>query len=85
MGGARRLGHLFYAQLYFLLSYTLDHLRTVSDLVSFWLTLLPYMIYPVWLLVTLLTRPAFFRQTTRHAPDAHAATTQAPAGQASPR
>lgn len=50
----------FYAILYFVLTYTLDHLSSVRDLISFWLPLIPYMALPVWLTVVLLTRRSLF-------------------------
>lgn len=49
-----------YAILYFVLTYTLDHLRSVTDLLTFWLSILPYLVYPIWLIAALLTRRSLF-------------------------
>ncbi len=50
-----------YAILYFVLIYTLDHLRSVTDILTFWLTTSPYIAYPVWLIAALLTRRTLFQ------------------------
>jgi len=56
-------GGALYAILYFILTYTLDHLASVTDVVTFWATTLPYLALPIWLLVTLLTRKDLFTIT----------------------
>jgi hypothetical protein len=55
-------GGALYAILYFILTYSLDHLRSVTDLLTFWATTLPYLALPVWLLTTLLVRRDLFTQ-----------------------
>jgi hypothetical protein len=52
--GLLTAGGAFYAILYFIFTYTLDHLHSVTNLLVFWATTLPYLALPIWLLATLL-------------------------------
>lgn len=51
---------ILYAILYFILVYTFSNLSSVTDLLTFWVTTMPYLAYPIWLLATLLTRRTLF-------------------------
>lgn len=51
---------LFYGTLQLYVGYIFNGFSTLSNAVVFWLTLLPYLIYPLWLIPTLLARRAFF-------------------------
>ena len=55
-------GGALYAILYFILTYSFDHLSSVTGLLVFWVTTLPYLALPIWLLSTLLTRRALFTE-----------------------
>ncbi len=54
----------FYAIMYFILTYTLDHAASVMAVLTFWVTLIPYVALPVWLTVALLTRRTLFTPST---------------------
>lgn len=56
-------GMILYAILYFILIYTFDHLSSVTDVLTFWVTTMPYLAYPIWLLATVLTRRTLFTAT----------------------
>ena len=53
-------GGALYAILYFIFVYTLDNLHSVTNLLTFWATTLPYLALPVWLLTTILRRRDLF-------------------------
>jgi hypothetical protein len=52
---------IFYANLYFLLSGTLGSLHTTTDLLTTLLSSIPYFVYSLWLIPTLLLRRSLFR------------------------
>jgi hypothetical protein len=52
---------IFYANLYFLLSGTLGSPHTTTDLLTTLLSSLPYFVYSLWLIPTLLLRRSLFR------------------------
>jgi hypothetical protein len=52
---------IFYANLYFLLSGTLGSPHTTTDLLTTLLSSIPYFIYSLWLIPTLLLRRPLFR------------------------
>jgi hypothetical protein len=56
MGGAM----LFYGTAQTFVPDTLGGFSNVTNLFSYWLSLLPYIVYPLWLIPTLLTRGAYF-------------------------
>jgi hypothetical protein len=51
---------IFYAILQFFLGDIFAGLPTVTNGVSYWVTNLPYLLYPLWLIPTLLARRAIF-------------------------
>lgn len=51
---------IFYAILQFFLGDIFAGLPTVTNSVSYWATNLPYLLYPLWLIPTLLARRAIF-------------------------
>ena len=53
---------IFYANLYFLLSGTLVGPYTATDIVATVLSSIPYFVYPLWLVPTLLLRKSLFDQ-----------------------
>lgn len=53
-------GMIFYAIVGFFLGNIFSGLHTVTNSASFWLTNLPYLAYPLWLVPTLLLRRALF-------------------------
>jgi hypothetical protein len=52
---------IFYANLYFLLSGTLGSPHTTTDLLTTLLSSIPYFVYSLWLIPTLLLRRSLFR------------------------
>lgn len=58
--GLLTAGGALYAILYFIFVYSLDNLHSVTNLLTFWATTLPYLALPVWLLTTLLVRRDLF-------------------------
>jgi hypothetical protein len=52
---------IFYANLYFLLSGTLGSPHTATDLLTTLLSSIPYFVYSLWLIPTLLLRRPLFR------------------------
>lgn len=52
---------IFYAIMGFFLGDIFAGLNTVTNAVSYWLSNLPYLIYPLWLVPTLLVRRKLFR------------------------
>jgi len=62
---ARTIGFItagggFYAIMYFILTYSIDHVASVKDLLFFWPTILPYAALPVWLATALIVRRKLF-------------------------
>lgn len=53
-------GMIFYAIVGFFLGNIFSGLHTVTNSASFWLTNLPYLAYPLWLIPTLLLRRSLF-------------------------
>ncbi|GEM_PF-788806 len=51
---------IFYADLYFLLSGTLAAHHTTTDLITTIISGIPYLVYPLWLVPTLLTHKSLF-------------------------
>ena len=51
---------IFYAILYFFLIYTFEHRSSAGAVVAFWITSLPYLLYPIWLGATVLLRRSLF-------------------------
>ena len=51
---------IFYAIVGFFLSDIFSGLPTVTDSISYWATSLPYLVYPLWLVPTLLLRCGLF-------------------------
>jgi hypothetical protein len=53
-------GMIWYAILYFILTSTLSGLGTVTNALTFWIPLVPYVAYPLWLTWTLIFRKNLF-------------------------
>lgn len=60
-------GMIFYAIVGFFLSDIFASLKTVTNDASYWLTNLPYLAYPLWLVPTLLLRRSLFARGRRTA------------------
>lgn len=60
-------GMIFYAIVGFFLSDIFASLKTVTNDASYWLTNLPYLAYPLWLVPTLLLRRSLFARGRRPA------------------
>lgn len=55
---------IFYAIVGFFLGDIFAGLPSVTNSISYWASNLPYLIYPLWLVPTLLARREMFRRTS---------------------
>lgn len=54
---------IFYAILFFFFSDIFASFSAVTDVIVYWVTSILYLIYPIWLIATLLLRPRWFKSS----------------------